>query len=80
MFGLGTRGAAELAGGDAAHNAEALRAVFEGRDRGAHRSALLLGAALVLELTGRTVTCDELSARYGFTDIAGGRPDPDHRT
>jgi anthranilate phosphoribosyltransferase len=52
-FGLNTCGADELAGGDAEHNAKALRAVFEGKDRGAHRDALLLGTALVLELTGR---------------------------
>ena len=51
-FGLNTCGADELAGGDAEHNAKALRAVFEGKDRGAHRDALLLGTALVLELTG----------------------------
>jgi anthranilate phosphoribosyltransferase len=41
-----------LAGGDAAHNAASLRAVFAGEDRGAHRDALVLNAALVLELTG----------------------------
>jgi anthranilate phosphoribosyltransferase len=29
-----------------------LRAVFEGRDRGPHRDALLLNAALALEVTG----------------------------
>jgi anthranilate phosphoribosyltransferase len=52
-FGLNMCGADELAGGDAEHNAKALRAVFEGTDRGAHRDALLLGTALVLELTGR---------------------------
>lgn len=52
-FGLDGCGAEQLAGGDAAFNAQAIRAVFEGRDRGAHRSALLLGAALVFELTGR---------------------------
>jgi anthranilate phosphoribosyltransferase len=42
----------ELAGGDAARNAAALRAVFTGEDRGPHRDALVLNAALVLELTG----------------------------
>jgi anthranilate phosphoribosyltransferase len=42
----------ELAGGDAARNAAALRAVFAGEDRGPHRDALVLNAALVLELTG----------------------------
>jgi anthranilate phosphoribosyltransferase len=44
---------AELAGGDAAHNAARLRAVFDTEDRGAHRDALVLNAALALELMGR---------------------------
>ncbi len=42
-----------LAGGDCEHNAGRIRAVFEGREAGPHRDALVLGAALVLELTGR---------------------------
>jgi anthranilate phosphoribosyltransferase len=42
----------DLAGGDAAENAAALKRVFEG-ERGAHRDALVLGAALVEEVTGR---------------------------
>jgi anthranilate phosphoribosyltransferase len=41
-----------LAGGDAAHNALELRAVFAGQDRGPHRDALVLNAALALEVTG----------------------------
>jgi anthranilate phosphoribosyltransferase len=41
-----------LAGGDAAHNAACLRAVLRGEERGAHRDALALGAALALEVTG----------------------------
>jgi anthranilate phosphoribosyltransferase len=49
-YGLGTCQATDLAGADAAHNAAALRAVLEGRDRGAHRDALLLSAALALEV------------------------------
>lgn len=49
---------AELAGGDAAANAQALEAVLDGSDRGAHRSALLLGTGLVLELTGRSKDLD----------------------
>lgn len=53
MFDLPACRAEALAGGDASYNAAALRAVFDGRDRGAHRDALLLGTALVLELTGR---------------------------
>jgi anthranilate phosphoribosyltransferase len=44
----------ELKGGDAAYNAEHLRAVLEGRERGAHRNAIVLQAALVLELLGKT--------------------------
>jgi anthranilate phosphoribosyltransferase len=40
----------DLKGGDAAYNAEHLKAVLEGRDRGAHRNAIVLQAALVLEL------------------------------
>jgi anthranilate phosphoribosyltransferase len=43
---------ADLAGGDAARNARELRRVFEGDDRGAHRDALLMGTALVLEVVG----------------------------
>jgi anthranilate phosphoribosyltransferase len=44
--------AAALAGGDAQHNARALRAVLTGDDRGAHRDCLVLGAALALEVAG----------------------------
>ena len=50
--GLATCTAEDLAGGDAAANAAAMRAVLEGRDRGAHRDALCLGAALALEVAG----------------------------
>ena len=42
----------ELAGGDAEHNAVGLRAVFAGRDRGPHRDAVVLNAALALEVSG----------------------------
>ena len=55
-YGLDLCGARDLAGGDAASNAQALRAVLEGRDRGAHRDALLLGTALALEIVGRVKT------------------------
>lgn len=43
----------ELKGGDAAYNAEHLRAVLEGRQHGAHRNAIVLQAALVLEMLGK---------------------------
>ena len=43
----------DLAGGDAAHNAARLRACSTGDDRGPHRDALVLSAALALEVAGR---------------------------
>jgi anthranilate phosphoribosyltransferase len=52
-FGLPHCTAEDLKGGDAAHNAVHLRAVLEGRDRSAHRNAIVLQAALVLELLGK---------------------------
>lgn len=52
-WGIERCSAEDLAGGDAAYNAGRIRAVFEGNEHGAHRDALVLGAALVLELTGR---------------------------
>jgi anthranilate phosphoribosyltransferase len=55
-FGLATCAAADLAGSDAAGNAAALRAVLSGADRGPHRDALLLGAALALEVSGAEST------------------------
>lgn len=55
-FALPRCTAEELKGGDAAYNAEHLRAVLEGRQRGAHRNAIVLQAALVLELLGKAAT------------------------
>jgi anthranilate phosphoribosyltransferase len=52
-FGLPACVAQDLKGGDAAYNAYHLRAVLEGRDRSAHRNAIVLQAALVLELLGK---------------------------
>jgi anthranilate phosphoribosyltransferase len=51
-YGLAACTAAELAGGDARHNAQAIRAVLYGEDHGAHRDCLLLGTALALEVAG----------------------------
>ena len=55
-YGLDLCGATDLAGGDAASDARALRAVLTGADRGAHRDALLLGTALALEVVGRVTS------------------------
>jgi anthranilate phosphoribosyltransferase len=52
-FGLEPCAAEDLSGGDAAYNAQQLRAVLLGEERGAHRDAIVLQAALVLELTGK---------------------------
>jgi anthranilate phosphoribosyltransferase len=51
-YGLAPCAPAELSGGDAAHNARVLRRVLAGEERGAARDALLLGAALALEVSG----------------------------
>jgi anthranilate phosphoribosyltransferase len=51
-YGIGTCTASDLSGGDARHNAGALKAVLSGEDRGAHRDCLLLGTALALEVAG----------------------------
>lgn len=50
-YGLKRCRVEDLAGGDAQYNANALRAVFTGEDHGPHRDALLLAAALGLEVT-----------------------------
>lgn len=63
--------AEDLRGGDAAHNAQHLRAVLEGRDRGPHRHALVLQAALVLELMGKASSAAE-AARTAAAAIDQG--------
>ena len=51
--GIGRCAPEDLAGGDAEYNARALEAVLKGQDCGPHRDALVLGAGLILEVTGR---------------------------
>lgn len=51
-YGLARCKPADLAGGDAEHNARELQRVFCGEDKGAHRDALLMGTSLVLEVQG----------------------------
>jgi anthranilate phosphoribosyltransferase len=50
-YGLAACQASQLAGGDAAHNAAALRAALSG-EAGAYRDCLVMGAALALECAG----------------------------
>jgi len=52
-YGLPLCDAVALAGGDATHNALELTRVLAHGARGAHRDALLLGAALALEVSGQ---------------------------
>jgi anthranilate phosphoribosyltransferase len=52
-YGLDICAEDALMGGDAAYNAAALTRVLRGEERGPHRDALALGAALALEVTGR---------------------------
>jgi anthranilate phosphoribosyltransferase len=61
----------ELKGGDAAYNAQHLRAVLEDRDRGAHRNAIVLQAALVLELMGKVESAKD-AARMAENAIESG--------
>ena len=55
-YGIEACTASALAGGDAHHNARALRAVLSGDDKGAHRDCLLLGTSLALEVAGMVKT------------------------
>jgi anthranilate phosphoribosyltransferase len=55
-FGIERCDAAALAGGDAAGNLRALLEVFDGKDRGAHLSALLLQAGMALTIAGRAAS------------------------
>ncbi len=55
-LGIAPCEAADLQGGDAAVNLRALRDVFEGRDHGAHRAALVLQCGLGLHVAGRAAS------------------------
>jgi anthranilate phosphoribosyltransferase len=70
-YGLRRCEPAGLAGGDASHNARALRAVLEGEDRGPHRDCLLLGAALALEVAGQASSPLEAIDRAGAAIDSG---------
>jgi anthranilate phosphoribosyltransferase len=57
-FGIERCEARALAGGDAAANLQALLDVFDGKDRGAHLSALLLQTGMALTIAGRAASID----------------------
>lgn len=62
-YGLPACRPEDLKGGDAAYNAAALLRVFAGDDRGPHRDALVLGAALALEVAGLADSSRAAAAR-----------------
>ena len=58
-FGLARCRTHQLAGGDAATNLQALVDVFECRDRGPHRDALLLQCGMALTIANRAASIPE---------------------
>jgi len=70
-FGIPKCSSEDLRGGTAEHNAKSLLNVFENKDQGAHRDALMLGTALALELTG-AVTGIEQGVRQAKETIETG--------
>jgi len=64
-YGLPRCSPEDLTGGDAQFNATALEAVLTGKDKGPHRDALMLGAGLALELTGRAKDLHDGIAQAG---------------
>jgi len=71
-LGLARCTPADLAGGDAGENARRLAAALAGEEAGPHRDALVLGAGLVLELTGAAPTAADAVEAAGAA-IADGR-------
>src|SRR5690606_6683318 len=64
----------DLRGADADYNASRLRAVLEGQEQGAHRNALMLQAALVLELLGKAASAqDGLAMAQAAIDSGAAR-------
>ena len=72
VFGVPRCAAKDLAGGDAATNANRLRGVLQGED-GPHRDAITVGSALALEVSGRVSGFEQgLEAARGAIDDGSG--------
>jgi anthranilate phosphoribosyltransferase len=73
--GLARCSAADLKGGDPAENAARLRKALRGEDSPGHEDALIAGAALALEVTGRadSFATGVERARAAIRDGAGAR-------
>jgi len=74
-YGLPLCDAGALAGADAPHNALELKAVLGGQGAPAHRDALLLGAALALEVSGREGSMRAAIARAAQAIDSGAAAD-----
>lgn len=59
---------ADLKGGEAEENARRLKAALSGEDTASHRDALVLGAALALEVTGVSPDAAAAKARQALED------------
>jgi anthranilate phosphoribosyltransferase len=70
--GLPRCGPGDLAGADAAENARRLEAVFDG-EASAHRDALVLGAALALEVAGEATPADAVARAGEALDDGTGK-------
>lgn len=62
----------DLAGADAGENARRLEAVFDG-ERGPHRDALVLGAALALEVAGEATPAEGVARAARALDEGAGK-------
>lgn len=71
-YGMARCTEGDLLGADAAYNAAALTRVLRGEERGAHRDALVLSAALALEVAGRAAGPAE-AAQQAAAAIDDGR-------
>ena len=71
-YGLSFCNEIDLRGGDSEENKNALLRVFEGKDQGAHKDALVLNAALSLQVSG-TVSKLEEGLRFANECIENGQ-------
>jgi anthranilate phosphoribosyltransferase len=71
-YGMSTCTEESLKGGDAEYNAAALTRVLRGEERGAHRDALVLSAALALEVSGMA-SAPRSAAQMAAAAIDDGR-------
>ena len=70
-YGLRLCAESDLLGGEAPYNAAALKRVLRGAEHGGHRDALVLGAALALEVTGRAPDARSAAAQASASIESG---------